>query len=875
MSTIDCRSSPVVGGAGDSGQPPLPSYRPIRPRRIVDTRSGLGTPSAEPLGARCVLRLDLSDSVVPVDAAAVALSVTAISPVIGFMTVFPCAEGRPLASSVNPRPDVPTPNLVVAVPDAQRRVCLYTEQTSELIIDVQGWWSSGPNRFTPIEPVRMYDTRELPGGKRLPGGHVRNIQIAGRLGVPDDAVAAVVNLTVTKGADQGWLTAYPCGSSPPLASNANYLAEEARAVAAIVGLGAGGQLCVTSPRDVHVIVDAVGYYSPAPAFGSGVELWPTVGSRLVDTREGVGGPGRAFRAGETRRVSVGSVGGSATAAFVNLIALAPADRGFLTLFDCDGDRPTVSSVNMEPGADATNLAAIRLDGDQSFCVYASTATDVVIDLFGSMQAPPGSPVGMLDVSATSAGTEVEIWPAFDPAGGDYVIECGAQVNRVDLAVVPLGRNTVGVNGVTVDRRVTTVVLRPDDIVTLDLRAQSVGRRSTHRLRCLPPGFPHLDVDRPGEPAPGWYMTTLTATDAGTFLVILDRRGVPLWYRRTEEPTTNFQRFSDGRLGHSVLSRAYGFDPALGLHVTDLAGGASQLVRLDDPDAFPLDHHEQLELGSGWSLLSYPVLEGIDLTVLNDLPNFDGFGAAENIVDGVLREIDGAGVPLWTWRASEHFSLEEVRFPLRFSNYPDLAEVDPYHINAVGFADDGTGDYVVTARHLDAAFRIDRQSGLIRWIVSSLPSDPLAPGYVANPDGAARLRIVGDPLDGPLRPHDARLVGEVLTMYDNRAGTSDVSRAVAYRIDEAAGTATLIWSLDHPGGGTGPILGSVQRLADERVLITWGALQPLFEEVEADGSRVLAVSQTGGQTFRVRKLPSAAFDARVLRATAGGTYSPAD
>jgi hypothetical protein len=123
----------------------------------------------------------------------------------------------------------------------------------------------------------------------------------------------------------------------------------------------------------------------------------------------------------------------------------------------------------------------------------------------------------------------------------------------------------------------------------------------------------------------------------------------------------------------------------------------------------------------------------------------------------------------------------------------------------------------------------------------------------------------------LRPHDARINGNVVTMMDNRAGTNQPSRAVAYRLN-GDGTATMIWQIVHPSGQSGGTLGSVRPQPDGSILVGWGApLQPMSAEYDAAGNLMLSIRQTPfGYSYRIVKYPIADFDANQLRATAGGT-----
>ena len=87
------------------------------------------------------------------------------------------------------------------------------------------------------------------------------IQVAGAAGVGNGATAVVLQLTVVRPTARGWLTAYPCGASEPFVSNVNYEAGETRSNAALVGVGAGGKVCIKSSTYAELIVDVSGWFS--------------------------------------------------------------------------------------------------------------------------------------------------------------------------------------------------------------------------------------------------------------------------------------------------------------------------------------------------------------------------------------------------------------------------------------------------------------------------------------------------------------------------------------------------------------------------------------------------------------------------------------
>jgi hypothetical protein len=81
---------------------------------------------------------------VPIDAGAVMLNVTAVSPgAPGFLTVFPCANTMPLASSVNYGPSDVVANAVLAKIGAGGKVCIYSLAAIDIVVDVTGYIAAG------------------------------------------------------------------------------------------------------------------------------------------------------------------------------------------------------------------------------------------------------------------------------------------------------------------------------------------------------------------------------------------------------------------------------------------------------------------------------------------------------------------------------------------------------------------------------------------------------------------------------------------------------------------------------------------------------------------------------------------------------------
>jgi hypothetical protein len=110
------------------------------------------------------------------------------------------------------------------------------------------------------------DTRDAVGplgGPALLAGGSRSFELSGHCGVPANATAVSLNLTVTQPTDAGFLQVFPTGAPPPLVSAINYGAGQTRANNGVYSLGTGGRLdvrCGQASGTAHAIIDVSGYF---------------------------------------------------------------------------------------------------------------------------------------------------------------------------------------------------------------------------------------------------------------------------------------------------------------------------------------------------------------------------------------------------------------------------------------------------------------------------------------------------------------------------------------------------------------------------------------------------------------------------------------
>jgi len=377
-------------------------YRAVTPARLLDTRSTGATidDQFEAGGQRAAgstLQLAVAGrGGTPADAASVTLSIAAVSPsAVGYITVWPCAEPQPLASSINYVAGVTTANTVIT--GMAGGVCIFTNRATHLIADVVGF-TPRSSTYTPLTPARYADTRatgatfddQYENLGTLAAGSTLTLPIADRGAVPAGTDTVVLNVAAVLPSAGGFITVHPCGVPRPNASNINYITGVTAANLVVTSLPANGEVCVYTSSATHLIVDVVGYFAdgavPAPPM-----LRTFNPGRLVDTRPtGVTTDGRFTDLGtltpnatNTYPIAHRFPLASADVVVLNITAVNPPTGGFVTVWPCDQPKPNASSLNYVAGTNRAVQIVTALSASGTLCVSSSRAIHLVIDASGS------------------------------------------------------------------------------------------------------------------------------------------------------------------------------------------------------------------------------------------------------------------------------------------------------------------------------------------------------------------------------------------------------------------------------------------------------------------------------------------------------------
>jgi len=248
-------------------------FKATAPTRLLDTRSGLGTPThtAAPIPAHGTLTLDLAGKL-PTGTTAAVLNLTATAPTRnGFITAYPYGTKLPTTSNLDFTTGQTIPNLVT-VPVLDGKVELYNggSGTVHLIADLEGYYgptsTGATTTYLPDGPVRIADTRN--GTGNVPA---HAIPAHGSLtvypttltadGTTATETSALLNITVTDPQHSGVLTVYTTGQPRPTTSNLNFTTGQTIPNLVSIADPTGGiTIYNDSTGTVQLIVDQEGYY---------------------------------------------------------------------------------------------------------------------------------------------------------------------------------------------------------------------------------------------------------------------------------------------------------------------------------------------------------------------------------------------------------------------------------------------------------------------------------------------------------------------------------------------------------------------------------------------------------------------------------------
>lgn len=378
---------------------------------------------------------------------------------------------------------------------------------------------------------------------------------------------------------------------------------------------------------------------------------------------------------------------------------------------------------------------------------------------------------------------------------------------------------------------------------------------------LPADFPEFIITQNGETAPGALLGRVSSTveHVGSYFLILDNQGTPLFYSQTQN------------LGGLECS---------GLFSTrkEIRGLKKKYTWYLKNDAF--EEVDTFQMGNGYLADSHDfqlLPNGHVLMFCYDQQLIDmrqivaGGHPTATVTGAVIQELDADKQVIFQWRSWDHIPITDSYRDLTKKNFGYI------HVNAIAL-DPLDGNIILCCRETSEVVKISRVTGEVMWRM----------GGRQNEFTFLNEHEENAPRYFKLMHSVRRLANGNLIMFDNGADQAvgdqerTYSRAVEYALNEPNRTATLVWEYRNDPDILALTGGSVTRLPGGHTVINWGGAAkagaaPAMTEVDPNGQLVYDITPaqagvTGAFTRIVWPLTEQAVTVTRYELLEGNTYT---
>lgn len=266
-----------------------------------------------------------------------------------------------------------------------------------------------------------------------------------------------------------------------------------------------------------------------------------------------------------------------------------------------------------------------------------------------------------------------------------------------------------------------------------------------------------------------------------YSALIDSDGYICWYDKGQN--IDFKFYQESNL------YSYTFISSNGVQTVILDNNFNSLDTISSVNTSQDVHDIQIADNGNW-LLTTIYFDTVDLSAYT----FNGVqGSITTVIKGGgVQEIDGSGNLIFDWNSNDYIFPTET---YDFYGYSDNV-FDYCHINAIEEDDDG--HILISFRHLNAVYKINRLTGSVIWKLGGNSSD---------------FTFLGD--NGFSGQHDIRKLqnGNYSLFNNGNMDIPQITRGLEYQLDTINWTATLISEYIHPTNLYAQAMGNYQYTND--------------------------------------------------------------
>jgi arylsulfate sulfotransferase len=417
----------------------------------------------------------------------------------------------------------------------------------------------------------------------------------------------------------------------------------------------------------------------------------------------------------------------------------------------------------------------------------------------------------------------EIYPAFHPDVKEYYITSLNTINEISVTIDNFdNQKNIYINNKKATSNSTNIKLNiGDDIVIKSYNEKNES--ITYTVHYLPLDMPKINVITKNNPSNGYILInqfhlSTSNPDATNYIAILNNDGFPVYYKKTNnqiinfkyfESNTNQKRFSynDNTLGKIIIMDE-NFNEIKQLEL--LPNNGHGLIRTDNHDFIYFNDNHYI----------------VPAYVNRPNVNMTAYGGANSVelVDFVFQEIQNNQV-VFEWNSADFSEFLQQTDPIYYNQFATSPKVDYFHFNSIAI-DPNDNNFIVSARHMNQIYKINRTTGQIMWRFGGSNDD---------------FNLTGNKIIS--HPHHATILanGNLLLFDNGVTKTPKESRIVEFAIDQNNFTATIANQYTETGRYF-DIMGSAQKLQNDNYFIGWGG--NITSQVNANKSDITEVNTSG-------------------------------
>ena len=418
----------------------------------------------------------------------------------------------------------------------------------------------------------------------------------------------------------------------------------------------------------------------------------------------------------------------------------------------------------------------------------------------------------------------QIYPAFKPEIKDYYCTSLNTLNTIEITIGNFDSfKKIYINNTKVVKKTTSLKLNPGEDITIKY-ISSNGNQVKYTIHYLPIDMPKINVITKNNPSNGYILInmldfSLSSQSDFSYIAILDNNGFPVYYNKTPyKGTINFNYFKteDGSKRFSYNVNDIGKVIVMNEKFEEI--NRLNLLPFNSHGSYPTDNHDFIYLNDNHFILpAYVVREDVDMSSY-------GGGNAVDLVDFVFQEIKNNQV-IFEWDSRNHPELLEATDDIYYNQYATSSKVDYFHFNSISI-DPLDNNFIISARHTNQIYKIDRTNGSIIWRFGGKDDD-----YNLTDN-----ELISHP------HHATRLSNGNLLLFDNGVTKNPKqTRIVEFDIDEINKTASIAKEYTETGRYS-DIMGSVQKIQNGNYFIGWGG--NITSQINANKSDITEIDSNG-------------------------------